>query len=77
MKNQHHALESEKYMLEALRDDHYAARQQARANIGTAIWNFCIVAVAAVAGFYAVKTMPEWLPTVQTAFHEFTNYRYF
>lgn len=77
MKNQHHQLESEKYMMTSLLNDKKAARKQARANIGNAMWNTFIVALAAVAGFYAVQTMPEWLPTVQTTFHEFTSYRYY
>jgi len=77
MPQKYHALESEKYMLKSLQHDHRAARIQARANIRATVWNTFIVGLAAVAGFMAVKTMPDWLPTVQTAFHEFTNYRYY
>lgn len=72
-----HILKSEQYLLSSLEQDHKIARQIARENIRTAFWNTCIVALAAVAGYYAVVTMPEWLPIAEKGFHEFTNYRYF
>jgi len=77
MNKQYHSLESEKYMLASIRQDKREARRQARASIGNAIFNTFLMFLAAFAGFLAVKTMPDWLPVVQTQFHELTNYRYF
>lgn len=72
----YHSLESEKYLLASLRDDKKTARMQARESIRTAVTNMMIVVVSVAVGFYAIKTMPEWLPVVQNAFHQFTNYKY-
>lgn len=77
MKTKYHSLDSEKYMMQSLLNDQKNARRRARASFGAAIWNTTIIALAAVAGFYAIKTMPDWLPTVQTTFHEVTSYRYY
>jgi len=77
MSNHHQSLQSEKYLLATLRDDKQLARQQARASIQNTFWNVCLVAISAAAGFYAVKTMPIWMPFVESSFHQLTNYRYF
>jgi len=72
----YHSLESEKYLLDSLRKDKKSARMQARESLRTGITNMMILVVSAAVGFYAIKTMPEWLPVAQNTFHEFTNYKY-
>ena len=70
-------LESEQYLLSSLEKDHKMARRVARRKVQSAFWNTCIVAITAVAGFYAVSTMPDWFPIAEKGFHEMTNYRFF
>lgn len=70
------SLVSEKYLLESLKHDQQLARQHARETASQAITNMIIIVLAAAAGFYAVKTMPMWLPIVETTFHQWTNYKY-
>lgn len=72
----YHSLESEKYLLASLKADKKTARMQARENVRTAVTNMMIIVLSAAVGFYAIKTMPDWLPVVQNAFHQFTNYKY-
>ena len=72
----YHSLESEKYLLAALKGDKESARRQARANVKTMVINMVIAIVSTAVGFYLIKTMPEWLPVVQNAFHQLTNYKY-
>lgn len=71
-----HELTSEKYLLKSLQQDKNMARRIARRNVRNAVWNTTIVAVTAVAGYYAFKTMPDWLPLAQSTFHQITNYKF-
>jgi sulfite exporter TauE/SafE len=70
------SLESEKYLLEALKKDKNFARQQARKSASQAFTNILIIALAVAAGYFAIKSMPAWLPVVETTFHQWTNYKY-
>ncbi|QEG22989.1 hypothetical protein [Mariniblastus fucicola] len=72
----YHSLESEKYFLSSLQSDQQIARQKARASAEQAITNLIIIVLAVAAGFYAIKSMPVWLPVVESSFHKITNYRY-
>lgn len=70
------SLESEKYLLESLKQDKRLHRQRVRKSASQAITNMIIIVLASVAAFYAIKTMPAWLPVVETTFHQWTNYKY-
>ena len=70
------SLDSEKYFTQSLLNDQKMARKQANKSIMSTFFNLVIVALFAVAAIYAIKTMPEWLPTAQAWFHQTTNYKY-
>jgi tRNA threonylcarbamoyladenosine modification (KEOPS) complex Cgi121 subunit len=72
----YHTLDSEKYFTATLLADKKLARMQANKTIKTMFVNCMIVIATSVAAFYAIKTMPMWLPTFESAFHQFTNYKY-
>ncbi len=72
----HKTLESAKYLVGSVHDQKYMARKQARANASQAFTNLIIIGLAALAGYYAIVTMPAWLPTAESSFHQVTNYQY-
>ena len=72
----HKTLESAKYLTGSIHDQKYMARKQARENISQAATNMIIIGLAALAGYYAIITMPAWLPSAESTFHQVTNYNY-
>ena len=70
------SLDSEKYFTQSLLNDKKLARKQANKSIMTTFFNSVLLIVFAVAAIYAIKTMPEWLPTAEAWFHSATNYKY-
>ena len=70
------SLESEQYLLTALQNDKKLARLQARKSFSQGITNFFLVVSFGVAGYLAIKTMPDWLPVAVSAFHDLTNYKF-
>ncbi len=76
MATNHHKLDSEKYFTATLLADKKLARLQANETIKKLFVDCTIVILATLAGFYAIKTMPVWLPAAQTWFHQLTSYKY-
>lgn len=76
MARKYHTLDSEKYFTAALLADKKLSRMQANESIKTVLVNSFIAIAFGVACFYAIKTMPMWLPTVETWFHQMTSYKY-
>lgn len=76
MSKYYQSLESEKYYTTSLLTDQMISRMKTRQMFKDCIVNCFLVILASVAAFYAIKTMPVWLPTVETWFHQATNYRY-
>ena len=67
-------LTSEKYFANQLRHN---LRQQRNASATQLFANMLIITIAAFVCYVAIKTMPAWLPTAETTFHQMTNYQYF
>ena len=76
MSRHYHTLESEKYYTGSLLTDHQLSRMKMRQTFKDCIVNCTLVIITAAAAFYAIKTMPFWLPEVQAWFHQITNYKY-
>lgn len=76
MSKTYQTLDSEKYFTAALLADKKLARMQANHTIKNMFVNCTIVILASVAAFYAIKTMPMWLPTFEATFHQITNYKF-
>ena len=72
----YHELDSQKYYTVALAKDHRSYRKERWALVGNMIVN-CLLAISLSATmFIAISLMPQWLPVVETWFHEFTRYKY-